>query len=160
MIDAVRTRFADLAPEELVRFSCPNGPGEPLVEGDTILVKIRMAEEVKVRVSDVSENSFTLATLRGHPEAGRITFGAYRNEHGDIIFHIRSRARSRSKLHVAGFLVMGDPMQNNTWTDFIDRLAHIVGDGIVGSIHSEKAAVEPIETDEFCEEPTFIARGD
>ena len=102
--------------------------------------------------------AITLGTVGGHPEAGRITFGAYPNERGDVIFHIRSRARSSSATRYAGFLTAGESMQTNTWTDFIDRLAHTVGEGIVGAIQVETQEIDE-EEDEAIETPTFIARG-
>lgn len=160
VMDVVRKQFAQIAPPELVQFTNQKLSNGPIGMDDTLFVKIRMAGEVKVRVAHVSDNSVTLATSKGHPEAGRITFGAYRNDREDVVFHIRSRAKSSSRLHVAGFLILGDAMQTTTWTDFIDRLSHMVGDGVVGSIHAEKCVVEPGPADAACDEPTFIAWGD
>ena len=34
------------------------------------------------------QGHITLGTLEGHPEAGRITFGAYRNERGDVVGNV------------------------------------------------------------------------
>ena len=51
----------------------------------------------------LGQRSLTLGTLEGHPEAGRITFGAYRNDDGDVVFHIRSRARSSTLFNYVGF---------------------------------------------------------
>jgi hypothetical protein len=134
---------------------------EGLRVGDEMDVAIRMAGVCRVRVVHRDHNSITLATLRGHPEAGRITFGAYRNEIGDVIFHIRSRARSSTRTRYAGFLFGGEPMQTTTWTDFIDRLAHYAGDGIVGSIHAETIEISDEPDDpEIMRSPTFLATGD
>ena len=155
----LRERFASFPPEELVTFERRTGREGPLEEGDEFDVRIRMTARTAVRVVHLDANSVTLATLEGHPEAGRITFGAYRNERGDVVFHIRSRARSASTTHYAGFLAAGEPMQTNTWTDFIDRLAHSVGEGVVGAIHVETREVDEEETDAH-HGPTFVARGD
>lgn len=154
----VRERFPGFPPQDLVRFE-PAEPGRPLEVGDELRVNIRMEGETAVSVVHADENSMTLATLRGHPEAGRITFGAYRNEAGDVVFHIRSRARSSSPSRRAGFMAVGDPMQTNTWTDFIDRLAHTVGDGVVGMIHADVRHIDD-EEDSRIDTPTYIARGD
>lgn len=151
-------RFPGFAPDDLVRFELPE-PGRALEVGDELRVHIRMERETAVRVVHTDDNSLTLATVRGHPEAGRITFGAYPNDAGDVIFHIRSCARSSSRFRRAGFLAAGDPMQTNTWTDFIDRLAHTVGDGVVGAIHADVEQIEDDADDRF-DAPTFIARGD
>jgi hypothetical protein len=156
----VRKEFGRLAPESLVEFTRSANAKELLQEDEVLEVKIRMGPTVRVRVADVCENSFTIVTQDGHPEAGRITFGFYRNDRGDVIFHIRSRARSKSRLHYAGFLVAGDPMQTNTWVDLIDRLSHTVGDGVVGSINAHKCEVREEHDDAIGEHPTFIARSE
>jgi len=153
----VRERFLDFPPEALVVFT-REGDG-PLDVGDVLGVKIKGAPDTAVRVVHADANGLTLATVRGHPEAGRITFGAYPNGRGDVVFHIRSRARSASPFHLTGFLAAGEPMQTNTWTDFIDRLAHTVGDGVVGAIYAETQEVEETEADRVCEGPTFVAEG-
>ena len=76
-----------------------------------------------------------------------------------MLFHIRSRARAGSTIDYAGFLTTGDPMQTYTWTDYIDCLAHIVGEGIVGAIYVEEEEVEEQAHDSAMDGPTFIARG-
>lgn len=156
----VRERFADFPPDSLVVFRRPDGQDGPLEVGDEMEVKIRMAGKTAVRVVHADDNSLTLATVEGHPEAGRITFGAYPNERGDIIFHIRSRARSSTSTRLAGFLALGEAMQTNTWTDFIDAVAHTVGDGVVGAIRADTREVDEDDADEAMDGPTFIARGE
>jgi hypothetical protein len=156
----VRERFMEFPPEELVVFRRTDGREGPLDMGDAMEVDIRMAGTTAVCVVHADANSLTLATVKGHPEAGRITFGAYPNERGDVVFHIRSRARSSSFFHLAGFLTAGEPMQTNTWTDFIDRLAHSVGEGVVGAIQADTREVEEEDEDATADSPTFIARGD
>lgn len=95
-----------------------------------------------------------------HPEAGKITFAAYRNGHGDVIFHIRSRARAASVANLAGFLIGGDPMQSNTWSEFVERVAHSVGDGVIRHINAEKKKERDEELDAEPAAPTLIARGE
>lgn len=153
--------FYRFAPEELVKFERVDGSSEPLQPGVELAVQIRLAGECRVRVIHRDENSLTLATLKGHPEAGRITFGAYRNKKGDVVFHIRSRARASSSVRYAGFLAVGEPMQTNSWTDFVDRVAHTVGEGVIGVIHAETTETtdEPDDPEVICS-PTFQATGD
>lgn len=155
----VRERFLDFPPEDLVVFRRTGNDTEPLEVGDELEIQIRMAGATAVRVIHVGTNSLTLATAEGHPEAGRITFGAYRNDREDVIFHIRSRARSSTSAHYAGFLAAGEAMQTKTWTDFIDRLAHSIADGVIGSIYVETAVIVD-EEPEAVDAPTFIAEGD
>ncbi|MBZ4419811.1 DUF1990 family protein [Myxococcus sp. RHSTA-1-4] len=159
----VARRFPEFAPAELCVFnrtgeSCE---GEPLEPGDELTVKIQGAGTFGVRVIHKDAQSLTLATLPGHPEAGRITFGAYRNDHGDVIFHIRSRARSGSLFHYVGFVGAGEAMQTNTWTEFVLRVAVTAGEGVVGVIHADTTELEDEpEGSDPEHDPTFLAKGD
>ena len=155
----VRRRFEDFPPAATTAFRRRQGGERPLEVGDEMEVAIHMAGTTGVRVLHVNSNSLTVGTKKGHPEAGRITFGAYPNEQNDVVFHIRSRARSGSATDYAGFLTAGDPMQTNTWTDFIDHVAHSAGDGVLGAIHVSTKQVTD-EGDEAKDGPTFVARGD
>jgi hypothetical protein len=159
LISFVRERFADFPPAELLTFSRAAGGDETLNVGDDLVIDMPPAGRVGVRVLHVDEQSFTLGTHVGHPEAGRITFGAYRNGRGDVIFHIRSRARSNSITRYVGFLAIGDPMQTNTWTDFIDRLAYSAGDGVIGAIQTDLKTSDDPDDLEVMTTPTFLARG-
>jgi hypothetical protein len=109
-------------------------------------------------VLDRDANSLTLSTLAGHPEAGRITFGAYRSDRGDVVFHIRSRARSSSRMHFAEYLTAGEGMQTATWASLINTVARAVGDGVLGEIRATTEACEDLPDDDG-DGPTFIARG-
>ena len=156
----VRRRFPELPPEEFAAFEPSGGDGAPLEVGDELRISIPGAGRVAVRVVHLDTNSLTVGTLQGHPIAGRITFGAYPNDRDDVIFHIRSRSRASSRLHYLGHLTVGDPMQSTTWTDFLDRLAHTVGEGVVGVIHEdEKEIQDDGDPDVSAISPTFTARG-
>jgi len=160
LMHAVRERFVEFAPAELAGFRRIGTNSGPLALDEELEVRIAAAGACFVRVVHADEQSFTLATLCGHPEAGVITFGAYCNPREDVVFHIRSRARSGSRLLYAGFLAAGEAMQTNTWTDFISAVAHTFGSGVIGCIHSEtrQAPEEPQALEECA--PTFLARGD
>ena len=152
-------RFSEMVPDSIARFSPLGDPGEPLEVGDEVEVWIRFAGRCRVRLVDKTANSITFATLEGHPEAGRITFGAYRHASGNLVFHIRSRARSSNAFHYLGFRALGRAMQTETWTRFIDRLAATVGSGVVGFIFEETKHA-PEEGPEADLAPTFVAEGD
>lgn len=149
--------FCELAPPGLVRFRRADRSAAPLAVGDELEVHIRFAGTFGVRVIHADDHSLTLATLGGHPEAGRITFGAYRHERGGVIFHIRSRARSSTHTRHAGFLALGEPMQTKTWTDFVARVASWTGRGVEDFVYEETSRRddEPSEAG-----PTFVAEGD
>ncbi len=111
----------------------------------------------RVRVVHRDDRSVTLRTLRGHPEAGRITFGARRDEAGRLIFRICSRTRASSLVNYMGFLVMGKQMQGRTWIKFLDTLAATCGGQIPEAIHVEgpvKVEEQPADSQPI-EEPTF-----
>lgn len=156
VMDYVKSHFCELPPTSIVKFAL-QGVLEVAAELDIDIVP---GQKCKVRVIHVDEQSLTLATLKGHPEAGRITFGAYRNDAGDVIFHIRSRARASSAIRYLGFMAMGEAMQTNTWTDFINCTADGIGAGIRGQIHADTVEVEDRPEDgEPLEAPTFKAVG-
>ena len=157
LIAHVKSHFCELPPASLVQFEAPDG-----VRVDAHLhIRIAPGQSCRVRVVHEDAQSLTLATLEGHPEAGRITFGAYRHSTGAVVFHIRSRARSASASTRLGFLAIGDAMQTNTWTDVINRIAADVGATIADVIHAETETVEEQPGDRHdCATPTFLAVGD
>lgn len=157
LMGLIRTHFCEFPPAALVRFDA----GAGISVGSELEIDILPAQHCAVRVIHTDAQSFTLGTLEGHPEAGRITFGAYRNPAGEIVIHIRSRARSSSAPNRLGFLAIGDAMQTNTWTDFIVNVAAAAGTTIPGVIHAETQEVDAVpEDDEPLDSPTFLAVGD
>lgn len=157
LITHVKGHFCELPPAALVEFTAPDG----VACGARLDILIKPAQHCGVRVIHEDAQSITLATLNGHPEAGRITFGSYRNAEGDVIFHIRSRARSTTAMKRLGFLAIGDAMQTTTWTDFIKATARAAEARIRGAIHADTVEVEEVpEDDEPLESPTFLAEGD
>jgi hypothetical protein len=155
----VRRHFPVFAPPELVVFGRRGAGDRPLELGDELGVHIVGAGDFLVRVTHVDAQSLTLTTERGHPEAGRITFGSYRNRRGDVVFHIRSLARSSSRFTRAGFRATGEVMQTSTWTEFINRVAVAFGDGVIGFIHAETTRCEDEPYEREAGAPTFVATG-
>ncbi len=152
----VKAHFCELPPEALVTFTAEAG----IALGAVLDIVIMPAQRCRVRVIHEDAQSLTLGTLKGHPEAGRITFGAYRNPAGDVVFHIRSRARSSSVATLAGFVAIGEAMQTNTWTDFINRTAASVGTQVRDAIHADTVEADEVHEDgDPCNSPTFIAAG-
>ena len=156
----LRGRFCEFPPVELVTFERHGSCAQPLALHEELDIAIRMATKCRVRVVNLDEQSFTLATLAGHPEAGRITFGAYRHDSGAVIFQIRSRSRSGNKLFQAGFMAFGEAMQTNTWVDFVVTVASTYGTGVEGTVHAETASVEAEADDATGSAPTFRASGE
>lgn len=168
---SVAVFFERFAPPEMVTFRRAGGAGDaehaegPAPEpcalriGDEMEVDIRVAGSFGVRVVHRDALSLTIGTLEGHPEAGRITFGAYPSADGEVVFHIRSRARSGSAHRYLGFLTAGEPMQTLTWTGFVQRVAVTVGEGVRDVVHAETREVEEEPADRADQhlEPTFRA---
>ena len=157
VIDRVKQDFCSLPPTSLVHFDAPAG----ISLNALIDIVIAPRQRCGVQVIHEDRQSLTFGTIAGHPEAGRITFGAYRNPKGEVIFHIRSRARSTTAAKRLGFLAIGDAMQTNTWTDFIRNTAALVNASVSGAIHADTIEVEETaDDDEPLHAPTFVAAGD
>lgn len=159
ILASVRKHFASFAPSDLAAFQAHCGDRQ-LAVGDELGIDIRGAGPCRVRVTHSDAQSLTLATLAGHPEAGRITFGAYRDQAGQVVFHIRSRARSDSALRLLGFVLAGEAMQTDTWTDFISRVAALA-QGKLDGVHAKMETLEDAgEEEDTLDRPTFLSRGD
>lgn len=160
VIATVRRHFSSFAPAELAAFERCDGKDVALSLGDELYVQIPVAGRFRVRVVHSGAGSFTLATMSGHPEAGRITFGCREDSNGALVFHIRSRARSSSGRFRAGFLATGEVMQTSTWTDFVNRVAVYFGDGIEGFIHAETKPCADEPESVVRTRPTYELRSD
>lgn len=147
MAEEVRKHFVDFAPQETAAFEYPEGEGKALKVDDELKIQISGILPCKVRVVHTDPRSLTLRTLDGHPEAGRITFGAGRDDRGRLTFRICSRARSGGLLHYVGFLLIGRTMQARCWIRFIGRVAGSSGGRLVGPIRVSTERVEEVPAD-------------
>ena len=143
----VRERFVEFGPPETAAFEHEGGDGKPLEVGDELAIRIGGVMPCRVRVVHVDDVSLTLRTLDGHPEAGRISFKADRDEQGRMRFQIRSRARSGGILHYLGFLLLGRSMQARCWIRFIGRVAQACGGTLDGPIRVKTSRVDQGEAD-------------
>jgi hypothetical protein len=151
LTEEVRKHFADFCPKETATFQCPGTAGEALSVNTELRIQISGILPCQVRVVHCDGRSLTLRTLDGHPEAGRITFGAGDDEQGRLTFRIRSRARAGGLLHYLGFLLMGRSMQARCWIRFIGRVAEAGGGRLVGPVRVSTETVEEEPAD--CGEP-------
>lgn len=86
------------SPSLIATFEKTKGlPGEMKV-GDEFDVHLTAPWRAPVRVSHVSEASFTFLTLQGHIEAGQIQFSVHRRPTGGSRFEIESITRSKDRL--------------------------------------------------------------
>src|SRR5690625_598215 len=106
------------------------------------------------------EYSISLVTGEGHSEDGRITYDAYPKVEGDVVCHIRNIAQGSHSKTYASLMTEDEYMQTNSWTDFIDRLAHSIAGGVKGVIHAETTTLDDSDVADEIATPTFIADGD
>ena len=122
--ELVRRIAADLdavAPSEFATFQALDGDG-PLAVGDDWVVRMPGPWDGPVRVIDLQPDSFRLATLTGHLEAGQIEFRA-RCEDGEpepeFVFEIESWARPGDRVShlLYNKLLLAKEIQLNLWTE-------------------------------------------
>lgn len=156
----LRERFAEFAPLETAAFATPKGGGVVLEVGHELEIRIALVGCCRVRVIHCDERSLTLRTLSGHPEAGRISFGADRDEQGRLTFRICSRARASGMLQYLGFLLLGKQMQGRCWIRYIQRVTKACGGRIEGRIRVSTHRVHDEPTDQPGNAAPTFARGD
>jgi Domain of unknown function (DUF1990) len=153
----IRDRFEEFAPPETAVFRRAGADKVPLEVDDELEIRIALLGHCRVRIVHADARSLTMRTLKGHPEAGRITFGASRDAEGRLTFRILSRTRASGLTNYLGFLLMGKQMQARCWIRFIDRVAEDCGGRIVGRIRvrTRKDAEDPADRGER-DTPTFV----
>jgi len=156
LLNLVRADFPAFSPPELAAFSSERST--PLEVNDEMKVVIKGYGECTVRCVHLGANSFTLRTLDDHPEAGRISFGSYR-ENGNLVFRISSRARATDRLRHAGYKLVGQKMQTQTWLEFLKNVVEKSGGEMSGKIRVRTREVKSTLADlGDLNTPTFIAK--
>jgi uncharacterized protein DUF1990 len=134
LIDLVSAKLDQAAPEMAV-FRKTRGIRDSLREGDEFIVRMPGPWDGPVRVVRREENSFRLATLDGHLEAGEIEFRA--EPDGDVLrFEIESWARAGDRLSALLYnkLRLAKEIQLNMWSHFCVRAAALAGGRPQGGI--------------------------
>jgi len=127
LIDLVSARLNQASPEMAV-FRKTRGAPAALRQGDEFIVRMPGPWDGPVRVVRRDENSFRLATLDGHLEAGEIEFRA--GPDGDALrFEIESWARAGDRLSALLYnrLRLAKEIQLNMWSHFCVRAAELAG---------------------------------
>jgi len=127
LIDLVSARLNQESPEMAVFRKTRGAPGT-LREGDEFIVRMPGPWDGPVRVVRREKNSFRLATLAGHLEAGEIEFRA--EPDGDAVrFEIESWARAGDRLSALLYnkLRLAKEVQLNMWSHFCIRTAALAG---------------------------------
>ena len=128
----VQADLPSFSPELLADFTKDGGaPGESLRVGDEFSIKILGPWNGRVRVTSADAAGFEFITLEGHPEAGRIQFGAHwlDGRPDALRFEIHSRARSRDGVVAFAYDTIGGGLliQEATWVEFCRRAAAMCG---------------------------------
>ena len=134
LIDLVSARLNQASPEMAV-FRKTRGAPNALRQGDEFIVRMPGPWDGPVRVVRRDENSFRLATLNGHLEAGEIEFRA--EPRGDTLhFEIESWARAGDRLSALLYnkLRLAKEIQLNMWSHFCVRAAALAGGRPQGGI--------------------------
>jgi uncharacterized protein (UPF0548 family) len=123
-----------IAPSEFATFQKLDGDG-PLALGDDYVVRMPGPWDGPVRVVDARSDSFRLATLTGHLEAGQIEFRA-RADHRAVEFTIESWARSGDRLSdlLYTHVRLAKEVQLHMWTSALERVVNLAEGRMAGGV--------------------------
>jgi Domain of unknown function (DUF1990) len=129
------------------RFQKVLGDGGTMAVGDEFVVRMPGPWDGPVRVIEVNADSFRLATLDGHLEAGQICFRVRDVEAHELTFEIESWARSSTRVtHVLYHtLRMSKEVQAHMWISFLEGVTHLAKGRMRGgvTIETERFEVAP-----------------
>lgn len=155
LMDAVKADVHAFSPTLLADFKKSKGAPHTMRPGDEYAINILGPWNGKVRVTEVTPTSFTFVTLKGHPEAGQITFAVthHGTAPGALCFEINSWARSRDALVSLSYHEgkIGKKVQENSWVTFCERVVEASGGVQHGEIEvttdelDKKGEVVPLE---------------
>jgi hypothetical protein len=120
VITVWKTRFPDFQPPENRFFPSVAG----VKPGEVVLINAMtpggmVSTGVRVMFSD--DESFTLMTPQGHPEAGWITFSAFERD-GVTVAQVQSLARANDPMYEVAFHVIGAKIQERIWHHVLTAL--------------------------------------
>jgi hypothetical protein len=123
------------SPTKFARFQRLLGEQGRLAVGDEYVVRMPGPWDGPVRVINVTQYSFRLATLTGHLEAGQIEFRVT-SAGTEVVFEIESWARSGSPLVDLLYhrLRMAKEVQAHMWISFLERVVQLAGGHMTGGI--------------------------
>jgi hypothetical protein len=162
LIRRLRGDLNAATPSDLARFEPMGQPLEDFQdadEGPACLVEVGREYLVHlpgpwngpVRVVEVDDTSFTFVTLKGHMEAGQITFRAMPHPEYDwVVFEIESFARCGSRMFDLLYhrLPLGREMQLHMWSSFCHRVAQLAGGVVMTSVEVETNAYADDQLDQ------------
>jgi hypothetical protein len=146
LVAAVAADIDRVAPTTFSSFQKVAGGAGPIRPGEELTVRMAGPWDGPVRVVDVRPDSFWLATLDSHLEAGQIVFRARRDDEGLIIFEIESWARSRDRLVNLTYtkLRMAKEVQLHMWTSFLEGVVSLSGGRMTRGIDIHTRRVDEV----------------
>lgn len=131
LVRLMQRHLTELSPASLAEFEKCEGSEMVFQVGDEYDITMLGPWNGRVRVSEMSDDAFTLVTLEGHPEAGRITFSAHDHSGGEraALVRIESWARARDSVVDAAYstIGIGKQIQTEVWITFLQRLSALAG---------------------------------
>ncbi|MGI9184198.1 MAG: DUF1990 family protein [Solirubrobacteraceae bacterium] len=130
------------APIKFARFQRLFGDKGTMAVGDEYVVRMPGPWDGPVRVIDLQDRSFRLATLATHLEAGQIEFRISQDEL--VTFEIESWARSSNRLSnlLYHHVRMAKEIQLHMWISFLERVVGLSGGRMTGGIDIDTRRVE------------------
>ncbi|MFZ0089515.1 MAG: DUF1990 family protein, partial [Solirubrobacteraceae bacterium] len=132
------------APTEFARFQKVLGEPDEMSVGDEFVVRMPGPWDGPVRVVDLDDRSFRLATLHGHLEAGQIEF---RVTAGDPMgFEIESWARSADRVInlLYSRVRMAKEIQLHMWISFLEGVVSLSGGRMTGGIDIDTRRIDQV----------------
>ena len=135
LIERVSSRPDWAVPTEFATFQKVVGEENVMRVGDEFVVRMAAPWDGPVRVVDRQPESFRMATLHDHLEAGQIEFRAFRQD-GLLVFEIESWARSSTRLvHVLYDKArMAKEIQLHMWTSTLEGIVRLSGGRMTGGV--------------------------
>ncbi len=135
------------APKALGSFVKLRGEEGALRVGDEFTVRIPGPWDGPVRAVEVEPTSFSLVTLDGHLEAGRIRFGARDLGPGRLEIRIEAWARGGDRLSNLLFdrVRVNKEVQLHMWTSVLERLIELSGGRRDGPLDVATRRVDPAQ---------------
>jgi hypothetical protein len=140
LMQRIRSDINAAVPTDMAAFVDEGDRPDPARLGEEYVVVLPGPWNGPVRVVEADDRSFTLMTLRGHMEAGQITFRTGTHpEHGWVTFEIESWARSATRtFHLMyDVLPIGREMQLHMWASFCEAVAALAGGVVMTSVEVE-----------------------
>jgi uncharacterized protein (UPF0548 family) len=134
LMERIAADLDGIAPSEFATFQKLDGDG-PVTVGDEYVVRMPGPWDGPVRVMDVGPDSFRLATLTGHLEAGQIEFRA-RADYRAVEFTIESWARSGDRLSdlLYTHIRLAKEVQLHMWTSVLERVVKLARGRMAGGV--------------------------